>query len=184
MNIILVGPPGSGKGTQAENIIKDYKVAHISPGDMLRKHKKDGTELGMKANEYMQKGELVPDEIVVKMIEQRISEDDCKGGFMLDGFPRSLSQAKALDEMLEKQNMEKPVIINIVVSEDELVDRLLKRGRADDNEETIKSRLKVFNGQTSPVIEYYSEKGSVHEINGVGSIEGIYAEIKKVLDNQ
>lgn len=181
MILILVGAPGGGKGTQAEQLKTKYGIAHISTGDMLRANVKEGTELGKEANEYMQKGELVPDDLIIRMIEARIQVDDCGNGFLLDGFPRSLPQAEALDAMLEKQSLELDAVVNLKVDEEELVRRLLGRGRADDNEETIRNRLKVFNEQTSPVLGYYSKQDKVKDIDGMGSIDDVYDRVIKAL---
>ena len=181
MILILIGAPGSGKGTQAENLKKKYKIIHLSTGDMLRENVRDATELGMKANRYMQRGELVPDKLIIDMIAERISKRDCRNGFLLDGFPRSLPQAEALDAMLGKKRLELDYVVNLIVDEEELVRRLLGRGRSDDNEETIRNRLKVFRDQTSPVLDYYRKQEKVKDIDGVGAIDRIYEQIIKAL---
>jgi len=181
MILILIGAPGSGKGTQAKYLKERYKITHLSTGDMLRENVGNATKLGKKANEYMQRGELVPDKLIIDMIAKRTLKEDCKNGFLLDGFPRSLPQAKALDEMLREKELEPDAVINLIVPEEELVRRLLGRGRADDNEETIRNRLKVFNEQTSPVLDYYRKQNNVKEINGTGAIPKIRERIIKSL---
>lgn len=182
MILILIGAPGSGKGTQAEYLRKKYNITHLSTGDMLRENVKEGTELGNKANEYMQRGELVADKLIIDMISERTTRDDCKNGFLLDGFPRSLPQAEALDEMLLEKGLELEAVVNLMVDEEELVKRLLGRGRSDDNEETIRNRLNVFREQTSPVLDYYKEQCKVKDIDGVGAIEDIFERIIGALD--
>lgn len=181
MNIILVGPPGGGKGTQA-TIIKDkLKIAHISTGDMLREHIKNESDLGKEANEYIKRGDLVPDSLIISMIEERLKDKDCENGVLLDGFPRTLAQAIALDELFSKATKTLNAVINLIVDDEALVKRLLSRGRADDNEETIRNRLVVFKSQTSPIIEHYKKAGKVFDINGSGDIEAISGDIFKVL---
>ena len=181
MILILVGAPGSGKGTQAESLKKKYEITHLSTGDMLRENVKEGTALGKKANEYMQRGELVPDKLIIDMIAERISKPDCKKGFLLDGFPRSLPQAEALDEMLAGKKLKLDAVVNLIVDEDELVRRLLGRGRADDNEATIRNRLKVFKDQASPVLGHYKKQKKVKDIEGMGDIAAIRNRIEKAL---
>ncbi len=180
-----MGPPGAGKGTQAKIICDDLKIPQISTGEILRASIQAGKELGLKAKKYMDAGDLVPDEVVIGIIRERIVEPDCKNGFLLDGFPRTIEQAKALDEMLKELNRNLDVVLNLSVPEDELLKRLLERakieGRSDDNEETIKNRLNNYNQKTFPLIQYYREKGLLKEINGVGSIEQIAALIREGL---
>ncbi|WP_295162072.1 adenylate kinase [uncultured Brachyspira sp.] len=182
LNIIFIGAPGVGKGTQSALIEKDYLVAHIATGDMLRENISNRTELGKTAKSYMDKGELVPDSLVIDMLKDRIKKDDCKKGFMLDGFPRTMDQAKELSSILDSLNYKISAVIDIFAPEEIVIDRLLKRGRADDNEETIKNRLKVFENQSKPVLDYYSDKAKIIKIESVGTPEEVYAKIKKELD--
>ena len=182
LNIIFIGAPGVGKGTQSALIEKDYSISHIATGDMLRENIANGTELGKTAKSYMDKGELVPDSLVIDMLKERIKKDDCKNGFMLDGFPRTIEQAKELSNILENLNYKISAVIDIFASEEVILDRLLKRGRADDNEETIKNRLKVFENQSKPVLDYYNDKAKIIKIESVGTPEEVYAKIKKELD--
>lgn len=181
MILILIGPPGGGKGTQAERLKDKYMIAHISTGDMLRENVKNETDLGKEAHAYMQKGDLVPDDIILKMIEKRVVENDCKNGFLLDGFPRSENQAKALDEILKSNSITLDAVVNLKVDEDEIVKRLLSRGRADDNETTIRNRLDVFNKQTSPVLKHYEAQGKVFNVDGMGDVDVIYDRIVDAL---
>lgn len=181
-NIIFIGAPGVGKGTQSDFIKKDYSISHIATGDMLRKNIEDGTNLGKMAKSYMDKGELVPDSLVIDMLSERIQKDDCKNGFMLDGFPRTMEQAKELDKILAKLNYKIDAIINIYASDEIIIKRLLNRGRADDNEETIKNRIKVFESQSKPVLDFYKDKVKIIKIESVGTPEEVYAKIKNELD--
>ncbi len=184
MRIVLLGAPGSGKGTQAENIVKTYDITHLSTGDMLRAEVSAGTELGKQAKAIMESGGLVSDEIVLGMIEGRINA--AASGFLLDGFPRNLAQAAELDKMLER--LEKPLqlVIFFDVDFEEIVRRLIERGqqqgRADDNEETIRKRLAVYEEQTAPLIEYYTEQGKLQKVIGVGDIATIGERIKAVIE--
>ncbi len=185
MKAILLGPPGGGKGTQAAFLVDKYGVAHISTGDMLRAAVKEGTELGKKAKSFMDKGELLSDDIIIGIIGERIQADDCKKGFLLDGFPRTIPQADALGDMLSKSGASIDHVLHIAVPDEELMKRLLgraqKEGRSDDNEETINNRLKVYHEQTSPLIDYYRNKGNLREIDGMGSIDEITGRIKSAI---
>jgi adenylate kinase len=184
LNIVLFGPPGSGKGTQAEKIINKYNLKHLSTGDLLRAEIAGKTELGMKAKSIMDKGALVPDEIVIGMIDKRIHEKDPKG-FIFDGFPRTVAQAESLDKMLSGRKTSISLMISLDVKRQELINRLLKRGkeqgRSDDNLETIENRIKVYENQTKPVINYYDKQGKARYIDGMGSIEEIFKRIEKVI---
>ncbi len=168
LGIIMIGAPGSGKGTHSADIIEKYNVAHISTGDMLRENVAAKTKLGEMANEYMQKGQLVPDDVIISMVLERLQKDDCAKGCILDGFHRTVEQAIALDKALAEQNKPIASIVNLIVEREEILNRLLKRGRYDDNEETINKRLDVFNAQTSPVIEFYEKQGKVVNIVAEG----------------
>ena len=212
MNIILLGPPGAGKGTQAKRMIDKYGIPQISTGDMLRAALKEGTPLGLEAKKYMDKGALVPDSVVIGLVKERIQQKDAAKGYMLDGFPRNVSQAEALDNMLGELNQKIDDVVCIEVPNDELVGRLTGRRtcrncgagyhvmfdppkkegvcdkcggelyqRDDDNETTVKSRLKVYEDQTAPLIDYYSKQSKLRRINGVGDMEEIFGRITSVL---
>lgn len=186
LNVIIFGAPGSGKGTQSEMLIKEYGFDHISTGDLLRAEIKAGSELGLKAKEYMDAGRLVPDEVVIGMIDDKLKKNTPKVGIIFDGFPRTIPQAEALGELLKKYGSEIKAVLDLEVDEDELIRRLINRGkesdRSDDNLETIQSRLKVYHDQTSPLANYYRELGVHHHIPGMGKIEDITSSIKKVID--
>ncbi|MCE9501267.1 MAG: adenylate kinase [Leptospira sp.] len=183
--LIFMGPPGAGKGTQAKIICDDYKIPQISTGDILRNAVKSGTEMGLKAQKFMEAGDLVPDSVVIGIIGERLREKDCSTGFLLDGFPRTIEQADALGKLLTELGIKLDSVINLAVPDADLVKRLLdraiKEGRADDNEETIKNRLANYNSKTLPLLDYYRKKGSLREIDGLGSMQDIAAKIKKEL---
>ncbi len=187
-NVIICGAPGSGKGTQSDLIIKKYNLKHFSTGDLLRKEIADGTELGKSANTYISAGQLVPDDVIIGMIANKLDSLDktTVKGIILDGFPRTLAQAEALEKMLEERGEQTDVLIDLDVKEEELINRLLLRGqtsgRSDDNLETIQKRLNVYYNQTRPVSEYYKAKGKYAAIHGMGTIEEIFGRISEVLD--
>ena len=187
LNIVLFGPPGAGKGTQSENLIAKFKLVHLSTGDLLRAERKAGTPLGTKANQYIEKGELVPDEVVIGMIENKIKEYASPNGFIFDGFPRTVPQAKALDELLKKNNTAISGMVSLVVEYEELVKRLLNRGkdsgRADDQDvNIIKNRIDVYNRETLPVADFYKSQQKFSAINGIGSVEDIFKNISDAID--
>lgn len=182
LNIIFIGPPGVGKGTQSEFIKKYYSIVHISTGDMFRENISNNTELGRTAKSYMDRGDLVPDSLVIDMIIDRIKRDDCKNGFMLDGFPRTMEQAKELDKILGELNFNISAVINLYADKDIVVNRLLGRGRDDDNEETIKTRIEVFEKQSKPILDFYMNRVNIINVESVGTPEEVYSKIKKELD--
>ncbi|GAB6164813.1 adenylate kinase [Thermostilla marina] len=182
MRIVFIGPPGAGKGTQAEKIIERYGVAHLSTGDMLRAARDAKTEVGLKADEYMSRGELVPDDIIVAIIRDRLNEPDCEKGYLLDGFPRTIAQAEALDAMLKERGTPLDVVLELQVPEDELFKRLAGRGRADDKPEVIKQRLVAYRTQTAPLLDYYQKAGLLKSIDGLGTVDEIFERIVGVLD--
>jgi adenylate kinase len=185
LNLILFGPPGSGKGTQSEKIIKKYGLVHLSTGDILRNEIAKKTDLGIRAKTIMDKGELVSDEIVISMIKNKLEEKREAKGFIFDGFPRTCAQALALDTLMNAFNQSIGVMIGLDVPKDELIERLLKRGeecgRADDNLETIENRISVYQRQTSPVMNYYNEQKKLRLINGLGSVDDIFVRIADVI---
>lgn len=191
MIIVLFGPPAAGKGTQAKRIHEKYAVAHLSTGDMLRAAIAQGTEIGKKAKAVMDAGKLVSDEIVVGIIADRIGEPDCANGFVLDGFPRTVNQAKALDEMLSGKKLGVDHVIVMEVNEAELIKRVENRAaearkagqpvRPDDDPETFKKRLGVYKAETAPILPYYEGKGKIRRVDGMKSIDEVTAQIDAVL---
>jgi adenylate kinase len=181
LNVIIFGPPGSGKGTQSERIIEHFGLSHISTGEILRHEINEGTTFGMTAREFIDRGELVPDQIIIGMLENKLNELNNTKGVIFDGFPRTVNQAKVLKEMLEKRGQHICIMLNLEVEKQELIDRLLKRGetsgRSDDNLDTIGKRIKVYDCQTSPVIEFYKNEGCYKGIQGTGSINDIFERI-------
>lgn len=187
-NIVIFGAPGSGKGTQSELMIKKYGLGHISTGDVLRNEIKNGTELGNTAKQFIDKGQLIPDELMVSILAKVYdSFGKDHNGIIFDGFPRTTPQAKALKTMLDERGHNIAAMIELDVPEEELIKRLIKRGlesgRSDDNEETIKKRLDVYHNQTAPLIDWYSKENIHHHINGLGELDRIFSDICKVIDN-
>lgn len=187
VNIVLFGPPGAGKGTQSEHIIQKYGLKHISTGDLFRKHLGEGTQLGKEARSYMDNGKLVPDEVVIGMVDETINEHKNAPGFIFDGFPRTVAQAEALDKLLAGHNTGISCMIELDVPQGELKKRLLERGktsgRADDqNEEKINVRIEEYLNKTVPVAKFYASQDKNCKINGVGSIEGIFGDIIQSMD--
>ena len=187
LNIVIFGAPGSGKGTQSNYLKEKYGLEHISTGDLLRAEIAQRSELGKMAENYIAKGQLVPDEVVIGMLEETVKKNPNAKGFIFDGFPRTLAQGEALDKILKKFGQEISIVISLEVDDEELINRLLKRGelmgRSDDNRETIESRLKVYYNQTAPLKEFYAKQGKLVEIKGKGSIEEIFASIAQAVDN-
>jgi adenylate kinase len=181
MNVVLLGPPGSGKGTQADYIQRKLGLIHISTGDLFRKHLGEGTELGSLARTFMDRGELVPDQVTVDMVRERLQEDDVLRGVLLDGFPRTVAQADALADLVAERSEQVDAVVLLEVDEDVLVDRLAGRGRADDNPETVRARLEVYREQTEPLVDYYSVRGTLRRVDGVGEIDEICNRIVEVL---
>ncbi len=212
LRIILLGPPGAGKGTQAKFISQEYTIPHLSTGDILRENVKNNTELGKKAKVYMDKGELVPDDLIIKLVLDRISKQDCKKGYILDGFPRTITQAKALDKNLP-ENQKIDLVLLFDVNDDTVVERLSLRRvckkcgaiyhlkysppkregicdkcggdlyqRDDDKEEVIRNRLKVYKEQTEPLVDYYEKKGLLKRIDASKSVNKINSEVKTIIN--
>ena len=215
MRLIFLGPPGAGKGTQAQRIADDYGIPQLSTGDMLRAAVADGTEVGKKAKPIMERGDLVPDEIVVGIIDERLGNPDCAKGFILDGFPRNTAQAEALDKVLEARGMQLDKVVELKVDDEALVERITGRftcgncgegyhdtfkkpakegvcdrcghtefkRRADDNEETVRSRLEVYHRETAPLLAYYGDQSKVKSVDGMAEIDEVTRQIKAVLEN-
>jgi adenylate kinase len=194
INLILLGPPGAGKGTQAKKLEDSYGLKQLSTGDMLRADIAAGTELGKKAQSFMDRGDLVPDEVVIGMIANRIDQSDCAKGVIFDGFPRTVPQAQALDKMLGEKKRPLQTVIELSVDEEELVNRLHTRIaetkaagkplRADDTEDTLRHRLKVFREQTAAIIPYYKNKGLLRKIDGMKPIGDVEREIKAAITDK
>jgi len=189
-NFIIFGPPGSGKGTQSTRIAEKYNLVHTSTGDIFRKEIRDGSPLGLQVQSIIEKGELVPDDLLVDILKaalQRAREGKING-FVMDGFPRTLRQALDFDRLLSETGESVSLVLALDVDEEEIVTRLLKRaqleGRKDDTEEVIRNRMKVYHAQTSPLMEYYKKQGKFVSLHGVGSIDEIFADICKVIDKQ
>ena len=189
LNIVIFGAPGSGKGTQSDKLIEHYRLFHISTGDVLRDNIKRGTELGKTAKGYIDQGQLVPDELIINILAQVLDEnkDKASEGVIFDGFPRTIPQAEALEQLLADRGTQIDAVIGLEVPEEELIKRILLRGqqsgRSDDNEETARKRLDTYHNQTSPLKAYYEQQGKYRAINGMGSIDGIFDLIKESLDN-
>jgi adenylate kinase len=183
MRLILFGPPGAGKGTQAAAISEKLSVPHIATGDILRENVRNETELGVRAKQYMDQGDLVPDKVVIAMVEERIKRDDAANGFLLDGYPRTVAQAEALDDTLAADGKAIDAVVRLLVDDDELVSRLLRRaqeqGRSDDTREVIENRLAVYRNETEPLVDLYRERGLLREVEGTGPV----AEVRqRILD--
>lgn len=187
LNLVLFGPPGAGKGTQAEFLIESFKLDHLSTGDLLRSEIAAGTKLGLEADSYMKKGELVPDAVVIGMIESKLENNKESNGFIFDGFPRTVDQAKALDELLNKNGTPVSAMLSLEVEKQELIDRLLNRGKSsgrpdDQDQSVIENRINVYNEKTLPLIEYYKPQGKHFGINGMGTIDDIAGRLKNVIE--
>ena len=187
LNLVLFGPPGAGKGTQSNLLIEKYNLVHLSTGDILREEISEGTNLGMEAKELMDRGDLVPDKVVIKMISSKLDHNLKSNGFIFDGFPRTVAQSVALDNLLKRKETSISAMISLKVENSELISRLLSRGensgRADDqNEEIIANRISEYNNKTAPLKDYYSAQNKLSEIEGVGSVEEISNKLNTVID--
>lgn len=186
MNVIFVGPPGVGKGTQAHRLVGELEVVHLSTGEILRAAMDEQSPLGVEAKQYVEQGKLVPDHLIVDMIGERLNRPDCEVGWLLDGFPRNVSQARALDAMLAEQGRRIDLVLALTAPVEELKNRLLKRaeieGRADDNPTTIAQRLVVYEQQTAPVLDYYRRQSLLQEVDGLGSPDAVFERIRRAMD--
>lgn len=179
MKLLFVGPPGAGKGTQADRVAEKLGVPHISTGEMFRHHVSNGTDLGLRVDAILKAGDYVPDEITVAMLEERIDQPNAADGFILDGFPRTAPQVEALDDLIGEHGLDCVVVFEVDV--DELTKRLLARGRADDNEETIRNRFNVYMEQTAPLLEIYESRGIVDRVDGMGDLDEVSERIMESL---
>jgi adenylate kinase len=187
LNILLLGPQGSGKGTQAKRISADYGIPHIATGDMLREAIASGNELGRQVKPILERGDLVPDDLMISLIRERLSRDDTAEGFVLDGFPRTMAQAEALDALLRELGRELTIVFELQLSDEACIERLLRRarleGRADDTPEVVKRRLERYHQETEPVIEHYRATGKLVGIHADRSIPEVFTEIQEALDH-
>ncbi len=187
MRLILLGPPGAGKGTQAQRLVTKYDIVQLSTGDMLRAAVAAGTPVGKRAQEIMERGDLVPDDVMVEIIADRLGQADVANGFILDGFPRTVAQAEALDKLLEKLGLKLDAVVEMAVDEEELIARIVNRAketggaRADDNEETARRRFAVYRRQTAPVSGYYGGKGMLSTVDGMGTMDEVAQAIEGAL---
>ncbi|WP_205876493.1 adenylate kinase [Mycobacterium camsae] len=179
MRVVLLGPPGAGKGTQAEKLAEKLGIPHISTGELFRSNIQQGTKLGVEAKRYLDAGDLVPSSLTNELVDDRLNDPDAANGFILDGYPRSVEQAKALHEMLERRGTDIDAVVEFRVSEDELLTRLTGRGRADDTEEVIRNRMKVYREETAPLLDYYS--GELKTVDAVGSLDEVFARALQAL---
>ncbi len=187
MRLVLLGPPGAGKGTQAERLAAEHGIPQLSTGDMLRSAAAAGTPVGKRAKAIMDRGELVPDDVMVEIVEERIDQPDCADGFILDGFPRTIAQAEALDRLLQKRRTRLDRVVEITVDEGILVSRIESRiretggGRGDDSVETLRKRVAVYRRRTAPVADYYRQKGLISTVDGMGGKDEVAAAIREAL---
>jgi adenylate kinase len=180
VRVVLLGPPGAGKGTQAQKLAEKLGIPQISTGDLFRKNINEGTELGVEAKRYLDAGDLVPSTLTNALVANRIEDEDAAAGFILDGYPRSVEQAKALDDMLKNHNTKLDAVLEFAVSEDELFKRLKARGRADDTEDVIRNRMQVYRDETEPLLEYYS-RNNLQTVDAVGSLDEVFARALRAL---
>jgi len=187
INLILFGPPGSGKGTQAAHLVEKYNLVHISTGDLFRYEMSHDTPLGQKAKDYIAKGELVPDEVTIGMLRNKVEAHPEAAGFIFDGFPRTIPQAQALDRLMEEEKTTIHALLALQVDDEEIIQRIKLRGatsgRSDDsNEKIIQYRIDVYKSETTPVLDYYAEQHKSHRINGVGTVEEIFERLCRMID--
>ncbi len=183
IRLILIGPPGSGKGTQAAVIANCYHLSHISTGEVLRAAVSQGTDLGLKAKQYMDRGDLVPDELIFGIVRDRLSSEDARDGWLLDGFPRNAEQARYFETMLKEINQSCDQVVNFQVSDDSIVHRLFERGRQDDQEDIVRHRLQVYYDQTAPLVDFYAKRKKLVSVDGDRPIEQVTASLKEIIES-
>jgi adenylate kinase len=179
VRVVLLGPPGAGKGTQAQKLSEKLGIPQISTGELFRSNIENGTKLGLEAKRYLDAGDLVPSELTNQLVDDRLSDPDCARGFILDGYPRSLEQAEALHEMLERRNCDIDAVVEFRVSQEELLQRLQSRGRADDTEDVILNRMKIYRDETAPLLEYYRKE--LKTVDAVGTLDEVFARALEAL---
>ncbi len=179
MRVVLLGPPGAGKGTQAQKLSEKLGVPQISTGELFRSNIENGTKLGLEAKRYLDAGDLVPSELTNQLVDDRLSDSDVANGFILDGYPRSIEQAKALHDMLGRRGTDVDAVLEFRVSEDELLQRLKGRGRADDTDDVILNRMKIYRAQTAPLLDYYSDE--LKTVDAIGSMDEVFARALRAL---
>jgi adenylate kinase len=182
MRLVLLGPPGVGKGTQSTLLIEYLGVPHLSTGDMLRQARSEQTPLGKLSEEYLAAGKLVPDPVILDLVGARLDQDDCRGGYLLDGFPRTLGQAEGLDDMLKRRGTPLSAVLELDVDTDEVIRRLALRGREDDTPKVVRERLEQYVRQTAPLSDYYHRQGLLQTVNGSGTPGEVFARVKNVVD--
>ena len=182
MRLVFIGPPGAGKGTQAKWLTGHLSIPHLSTGEMLREVMAEGGDLGQAAQKFVSDGKLVPDDLVIQIVNDRLQDEDCRAGFLLDGFPRTLAQAKALQQLLEARNEPLDFVISLSVPDETLLERMLQRGREDDSVVVIKKRFDVFHAETKPLLEHYNNSGLLHTLDGTGSPDEVRQRILQLLE--
>lgn len=182
MRIVFLGPPGAGKGTQSKRLAEHLGIAHLSTGEMLREARVHRTDLGLLVADYLDNGQLVPDDVVLDIVAQRTASDRCRNGVIFDGFPRTLAQAEALDRLLAERHTPLDLVVELVIEQGELLKRLLKRGRGDDNMATIQQRLQSYENETAPLVKYYSERRLLRSIDASGTTEEVFQAILNAVD--
>lgn len=179
--MVFIGPPGAGKGTQAARLVENYRIPHLSTGDMLRAAVSQGTDVGRRADEFMRAGKLVPDPVIFELLGQRLTAADCAPGYLLDGFPRTLGQARTLDDFLARSGAPLDVVLELRVDDRALFERLAGRGREDDQPDVIRQRLQTYRDQTRPLIDYYAAQGLLETVDGLGTPDEVYERIVRAL---